>query len=85
MNYNHGYEYQMNSDNNNPVSYRFNNGIPNQLTLRAWPFDERTDVDHDLGCLRRTAGRSLASPWVSAFGTTISGTASGNSAWGQRR
>jgi hypothetical protein len=32
-----------------PVSYRFNNGVPNQLTQRAFPFTLRTDVDHDLG------------------------------------
>lgn len=32
-----------------PVSYRFNNGVPNQITLQAAPVTTRIDVDHDLG------------------------------------
>jgi hypothetical protein len=32
-----------------PVSYRFNNGVPNQISQRAYPFDRIADVDHDLG------------------------------------
>ena len=33
----------------NPVSYRFNNGVPNQITLRALPHTVKNHVDHDLG------------------------------------
>jgi hypothetical protein len=32
-----------------PLSYRFNNGIPNQLTERAYPFTLQGNIDHDLG------------------------------------
>jgi hypothetical protein len=35
--------------NNQPVSYRFNNGVPNQITMRAYPFRSRTPQDHNLG------------------------------------
>jgi hypothetical protein len=34
---------------NNPVSYRFNNGVPNQITMRALPVDFRVDVKHQFG------------------------------------
>lgn len=33
----------------NPVSYRFNNGIPNQITMRAYPVQFVVDVDHQFG------------------------------------
>jgi carboxypeptidase family protein len=33
----------------NPVSYRFNNGVPNQITMRAYPIDFVSDVDHQFG------------------------------------
>jgi hypothetical protein len=32
-----------------PVQYRFNNGVPNLITLAAYPYDWTTDVDHDMG------------------------------------
>jgi carboxypeptidase family protein len=32
-----------------PLTYRFNNGSPNQLTQRAMPLELRTRVDHDMG------------------------------------
>ena len=32
-----------------PVSYRFNNGVPNQISLFATPYASTTDVDADLG------------------------------------
>ena len=32
-----------------PVSYRFNNGVPNQITLNATPYATTTDVDSELG------------------------------------
>jgi hypothetical protein len=33
----------------NPVSYRFNNGVPNQITMRAYPVEFVSDVDHQFG------------------------------------
>jgi hypothetical protein len=33
----------------NPITYRFNNGVPNELTQAAYPSDFRTNIDHDLG------------------------------------
>jgi hypothetical protein len=33
----------------NPVSYRFNNGEPNQITMRAYPLAFVVDVDHQFG------------------------------------
>jgi hypothetical protein len=32
-----------------PISYRFNNGVPNQITLNGTPFASTTNVDNDLG------------------------------------
>jgi hypothetical protein len=32
-----------------PISYRFNNGVPNQITLNGTPFAATTNVDNDLG------------------------------------
>lgn len=34
---------------NTPVVYRFNNGVPNQLTQLAYPFERLADVDTDMG------------------------------------
>ena len=33
----------------NPLSYRFNNGIPNQATISARPFETTANMDNDLG------------------------------------
>jgi hypothetical protein len=33
----------------NPVSYRFNNGVPNLITMRAYPVEFAVDVDHQFG------------------------------------
>ncbi len=33
----------------NPLSYRFNNGVPNEIVLRALPHTLKNHVDHDLG------------------------------------
>jgi hypothetical protein len=32
-----------------PLSFRLNRGVPNQLTQRAYPFFVRTNLDHELG------------------------------------
>jgi hypothetical protein len=32
-----------------PYSYRFNNGVPNQITVQARPYTSRTNLDNDLG------------------------------------
>jgi hypothetical protein len=34
---------------NAPVTYRFNNGVPNQLTQWALPIELKTNVNHELG------------------------------------
>ena len=34
---------------NQPVTYRFNNAVPNQLTAIAYPSSYHIDVDHDMG------------------------------------
>jgi hypothetical protein len=33
----------------NPLTYRLNNGVPNQLTQVAYPVDRRANMDHELG------------------------------------
>ena len=33
----------------NPLSYRFNNGVPNQITMRALPNTVKSSVDRDFG------------------------------------
>jgi hypothetical protein len=48
----------------NPLSYRFLNGVPNQLTIRALPHTLRNHVDTDLGIFAQdkwTAGRMTLS------------------------
>jgi hypothetical protein len=34
---------------NQPVTYRFNNGVPNQITQFAYPFLFRVNIDHNYG------------------------------------
>jgi hypothetical protein len=41
--------FNQNDYDNAPVSYRFNNGVPNQITMRALPIIFRVDVDHQWG------------------------------------
>lgn len=48
MNNAHGY-HENQSYVVNPLSYRFNNGVPNQITMRALPHTQKTHVDQDLG------------------------------------
>ena len=38
------YQYAM-----NPVSYRFNNGVPNQITMMNRPYTATSNMDNDLG------------------------------------
>ena len=33
----------------NPLSYRFNRGVPDQITMRAFPVEFKVDVDHQWG------------------------------------
>jgi hypothetical protein len=42
-----GYSSILNFDEQ-PLNFRFNNGVPNQLTQRAYPYFVRTRIDHDL-------------------------------------
>lgn len=46
--HNHGYFFQT-TYAVQPLSYRFNNGVPNQLTMSAVPFDQLTKTDHSMG------------------------------------
>jgi len=45
----HGYEARDTNDGGQPLTYRFNNGVPNQLTQRALPLVGQVNVDHNLG------------------------------------
>lgn len=40
---------RFNRHNNYGLSYRFNNGVPNQLTMLATPFDTRSNIKYDIG------------------------------------
>jgi hypothetical protein len=44
----HGYLEVTNYDHQ-PYTYRFNNGVPNQITLRATPYTTRAHEDNDFG------------------------------------
>ncbi|MBM3818635.1 MAG: TonB-dependent receptor [Acidimicrobiia bacterium] len=44
----HGYQVTR-TYNFQPVEYRFNNGVPNQVTVWATPFQNRNHLDNDLG------------------------------------
>ena len=59
-----------------PYSYRFNNGVPNQITMNATPFVQLANLNHDLGAYvqdRWTIGRATLSygvryeHWASSF------------------
>ncbi|HKC57406.1 MAG TPA: carboxypeptidase regulatory-like domain-containing protein, partial [Vicinamibacterales bacterium] len=41
--------FNQNDYDNNSVSYRFNNGVPNQITMRALPTNFRVDINHQFG------------------------------------
>jgi hypothetical protein len=41
--------FNQNDYDNNSVSYRFNNGVPNQITMRALPINFRVDINHQFG------------------------------------
>jgi hypothetical protein len=40
---------RFNRHNNYGLSYRFNNGVPNQLTMLATPFDTKSNIKYDIG------------------------------------
>ena len=40
---------QFTNESLNPLSYRLNNAIPNQLSQRAFPINTQTDMEHNLG------------------------------------
>jgi hypothetical protein len=47
-----------------PYSFRFNNGVPNQITMNATPFIQIANLDHDMGVYaqdRWTMGRATLS------------------------
>jgi hypothetical protein len=43
-----GFEGRVTSDGDQPLTYRFNNGIPNLITQRALPLSGQVNVDHNL-------------------------------------
>ena len=44
----HGYEARDTNDGGQPLTYRFNDGVPNQITQRALPIFTQVNVDHNL-------------------------------------
>jgi len=48
LTHSHGYEGRETSDGGQPLTYRFNNGVPNQITQRALPIYTRNNVDHNM-------------------------------------
>lgn len=55
-----GFHQTTNYDIGVPYRYRFNNGVPNQITLFATPWARKSDENHDLGIFaqdRWTIGR----------------------------
>ena len=44
----HGYEARDTNDGGQPLTYRFNNGVPNLITQRALPLYGQVNVDHNL-------------------------------------
>jgi hypothetical protein len=49
FNYGSGSQRQNRRSIDAPIDYRFNNGVPNQLTLQATPIDVNTDIEADHG------------------------------------
>jgi hypothetical protein len=49
FNYGTGGQRQHRISVDSPMDFRFNNGVPNRLTLRATPIDINTDIDADHG------------------------------------
>jgi hypothetical protein len=48
LNHRSGYS-TFNGFDDHPLTYRVNNGVPNQLTQRTYPWDNAGDLDHDMG------------------------------------
>jgi hypothetical protein len=46
---NAGHKSNFRMDLDAPVSYRFNNGVPNQLTLQSTPYEALANLDADIG------------------------------------
>jgi hypothetical protein len=69
-----GYESRDTNDAGQPLTYRFNNGIPNQLTQRATPYFSRVEVPHNFGLFaqdkwtvrRFTASYGLRFDWFTS-------------------
>jgi hypothetical protein len=49
LTHSHGYEGRDTNDAGQPLTYRFNRGVPNQITQRALPIFTQVNVDHNLG------------------------------------
>jgi carboxypeptidase family protein len=48
LTHSNGFEGRETSDGGQPLTYRFNNGIPNLITQRALPLTGQVNVDHNL-------------------------------------
>jgi hypothetical protein len=48
FNHSSGWQKQR-TESDQPVWYRFNNGIPNQITMLAWPYPLDANINHNLG------------------------------------
>jgi len=60
----HGFEARDTNDGGQPLTYRFNNGLPNLITQRALPLFGQVNVDHNLALYAQdkwTARRVTAS------------------------
>ena len=63
--------------NYQPVDYRFNNGVPNQITEYATPYTRENQPDNDLGLLRPgSLDDEPAGPSAARCGSTTSRPAS---------
>jgi hypothetical protein len=48
FNHSSGWQKQR-TESDQPVWYRFNNGVPNQITMLAWPYPLDAEINHNLG------------------------------------
>jgi hypothetical protein len=55
-----------------PIRYRLNRGIPNQVIMRVRPYHDLWTLDAEPASTRRIVGRSIGSRSISARGTTTS-------------
>ena len=79
----HGYLEESNY-NLNPAGYRFNNGVPNQITVARVPFRSITNLDNDLGLYAQDRWTLNRLDIDGAIRFDYFATASRNRPWGRR-